>query len=106
VKTENLNKACESFEIFASVLREAHTDAVNSGSQSAEAALFSLIEAAVKLDAKLRCSPSAARKQVCSTAQQPVPAPPPARLSGGETAVADATEVHLDQKINAVRPAA
>lgn len=53
MKTENLIKACDSFDFFASELREAHTDAVNSGSKSAEGELFSLIEAAIKLDTKL-----------------------------------------------------
>jgi hypothetical protein len=29
MKTENLIKACDSFDVFLSELREAHTDAVN-----------------------------------------------------------------------------
>lgn len=53
MKTENLTKACDSFSFFASELREAHTDAVNSENQFAELALFSLIEDAVKLETKL-----------------------------------------------------
>jgi hypothetical protein len=54
MKTENLNKACDSFDFFASELREAHTDAVNADNRFAEVALFSLIEDAVKLETKLK----------------------------------------------------
>jgi len=53
MKTENLIKAADSFAFFFSELREAHTDAVNSDNQFAEVALFSLIEDAAKLEAKL-----------------------------------------------------
>ena len=53
MKTENLTKACDSFAFFFSELREAHTDAVNSENPFAEIAVFSLIEDAAKLEAKL-----------------------------------------------------
>ena len=53
MKTENLTKACDSFERFFSELREAHTDAVNSENQFAEVALFSLIEEAARIKTKL-----------------------------------------------------
>ncbi|SPE60091.1 hypothetical protein SBV1_370075 [Verrucomicrobia bacterium] len=53
MKTENLTKAYHSFDFFFQELREAHTDAVNSENQFAEAALFSLLEEAVKLQTKL-----------------------------------------------------
>ena len=53
MKTENLTKACDSFDFFFSELREAHTDAVNSENQFAEVALFSLIEEAVAMQTKL-----------------------------------------------------
>jgi hypothetical protein len=53
MKTENLTKACGSFDRFFSELREAHTDAVNSENQFAEVALFSLIEEAAKMQAKM-----------------------------------------------------
>ncbi len=53
MKTENLMKACDSFDFFFSELREAHTDAVNSDNQFAEVALFSLIESAAKMQTKL-----------------------------------------------------
>lgn len=53
MKTENLTKACDSFDFFFSELREAHTDAVNSDNQFAEIALFSLIESAAKMQTKL-----------------------------------------------------
>ena len=53
MKTENLTKASDSFDFFFSELREAHTDAVNSGNQFAEIALFSLIESAAKMQTKL-----------------------------------------------------
>ena len=53
MKTENLMKACDSFDFFFSELREAHTDAVNSGNQFAEIAVFSLIEQAAKLNNQL-----------------------------------------------------
>lgn len=53
MKTENLLKACDSFDRFFSELREAHTDAVNSDNQFAEIAVFSLIEQAAKLSNQL-----------------------------------------------------
>lgn len=53
MKTENLMKACDSFDCFFSELREAHTDAVNSENQFAEVVIFSLIEQAAKMQAKL-----------------------------------------------------
>ena len=53
MKTENLTKACDSFDFFFSKLREAHTDAVNSENEFAEIALFSLIEQAAKMQPKL-----------------------------------------------------
>jgi len=53
MKTENLMKACDSFDFFFSELREAHTDAVNSENQFAEVALFSLIEEAAKMQTKM-----------------------------------------------------
>jgi hypothetical protein len=53
MKTENLMKACDSFDFFYSELREAHTDAVNSENQFAEFALFGLIEDAAKIQTKL-----------------------------------------------------
>ena len=52
MKTENLTKAYHSLDFFMEELREAHTDAVTSGNRF-EAALFSLIEEAVKLQTKL-----------------------------------------------------
>lgn len=51
--TENLLKACDSFNFFFSELREAHTDAVDSENQFAEIALFSMIEDAAKMQTKL-----------------------------------------------------
>jgi len=53
MKTENLMKACDSFDRFLSELRQAHTDAVNSGNQFAEIAVLSLIEQAAKLNNQL-----------------------------------------------------
>jgi len=53
MKTENLTKACHSFDFFFYELREAHTDAVNSENQFAEIALFSLIESAATMQTKL-----------------------------------------------------
>lgn len=53
MKTENLTKACNSFDFFFSELRESHTDAVNSDNQFAEIALFSLIESAAQMQTKL-----------------------------------------------------
>ena len=53
MRTENLEKACNSFESFFGALREAHTDAVNSDNQFAEIALFALIESAAKMQTKL-----------------------------------------------------
>jgi len=53
MKTENLTRACDSFDLFFKELREAHTDAVNSENQFAEIALFSLIESAAKMQTKL-----------------------------------------------------
>lgn len=46
-------KACDSFDFYFAELREAHTDAVHSGNDFAEIALFSLIEQAAKMHAKL-----------------------------------------------------
>ena len=53
MKTENLMKAADSFDFYFSELREAHTDAVHSGNEFAEIALFSLIEDAAKMQTKL-----------------------------------------------------
>lgn len=53
MNTENLMKACDSFDFFFAELREAHTDAVNSDNQFGEVALFSLIESAAKMQTKL-----------------------------------------------------
>ena len=53
MKAENLTTASDSFAIFFNELREAHKDAVHSGNDFAEIALFSLIEEAVKLQTKL-----------------------------------------------------
>ena len=53
MRTENLEQACNSFESFFGVLRESHTDAVNSDNQFAEIALSSLIESAAKMQTKL-----------------------------------------------------
>jgi hypothetical protein len=53
MKTENLMKGCDSFDLFFSELREAHTDAVNSDNQFAEIALFSLIESAAQINTQL-----------------------------------------------------
>ena len=53
MNTENLMKACDSFDSFFSELREAHTDAVNSENQFAEIALFSLIEQAAQINNQL-----------------------------------------------------
>jgi hypothetical protein len=53
MKTENLIKACDSFDFFFNELREAHKDAVDSGNQFAEIAIFALIEPAVKLQTQL-----------------------------------------------------
>ena len=52
MKTENLTKASHSLDFLMEELRGAHTDAMTSGNQF-EAALFSLIEEAVKLQTKL-----------------------------------------------------
>jgi hypothetical protein len=52
MKTENLSKACHSLDFFMEELREAHTDAVTSGNRF-EAALFDLMEEALKLQTKL-----------------------------------------------------
>ena len=53
MKTENLTKACDSFEFFFSELRETHTDAVHSDNNFAEIALYSLLEDTAKLKTKL-----------------------------------------------------
>lgn len=53
MKTENLMKACNSFDLFFSELREAHTDAVNSENQFAEIVIFSLIEKAAEMSNQL-----------------------------------------------------
>lgn len=53
MKTENLNKACESFELFLTQLRNAHADAVDSGNDFAEIAVVALVEEAAKLQLRL-----------------------------------------------------
>ena len=53
MKTENLMKACDSFVLFRSGLREAHKDAIESKDQFAEIAILSLIQEAAKLSAQL-----------------------------------------------------
>jgi hypothetical protein len=53
MKTENLMKACGSFESFFKELREAHRDAVNSDHEFAEIAFLSLIEQAAELKTRL-----------------------------------------------------
>jgi hypothetical protein len=62
MKTENLMKACDSFDFCFSELREAHTDAVNSDNRFAEIAIFSLIESAAKMHTKLARVKEAASK--------------------------------------------
>jgi len=54
MKTENLTKALHSAQFLSIEIREAHTDAVNSGNQFAEIALFDLIEPAMQLEQKLK----------------------------------------------------
>ena len=51
MRTENLLKCCDSFDFFFAELRETHTDAVNSGNEFAEIALFP------SLNRRRRCSP-------------------------------------------------
>ena len=51
--TENLMKACDTYDQFVKELRAAHSDAVNSDNQFAEIAVFSLIEQAAKLGNQL-----------------------------------------------------
>ncbi len=53
MKTENLIKACDSFELFFSQLREAHTDAVDSDNQFAEIVVYSMIERAAEISNQL-----------------------------------------------------
>ena len=53
MKTENLTKACDSFEQFFRELREAHTDSVNSDNQFAEMVIFSLVEQAAEMSNQL-----------------------------------------------------
>lgn len=53
MKSENIVKACDSFEFFYSALGEAHTDAVNANNQFAELVIFSLLESAAKIRARL-----------------------------------------------------
>lgn len=59
MKTENLTKACHSFDFFFSELREAHTDAVTSGNRF-EPDLFDLIQEALRLQVKLEIIKQAA----------------------------------------------
>jgi hypothetical protein len=54
MKTENLTKAYHSAQFLAREIREAHMDAVNSGDQFAEIAIFDLIEPSVKLEQKIK----------------------------------------------------
>lgn len=53
MKTENLIKACESFDQFLAQLRQAHNDAVDSGNDFAEIAVVSLVEEAAKMQLRL-----------------------------------------------------
>jgi hypothetical protein len=61
MKTENMLKACETYEVFNSQLRDAHRDAVNSCDQFAEIVLYSLLEEAAKMDNQLKRIKEAAR---------------------------------------------
>lgn len=53
MNAENVNKACESYEIFLTQLREAHTDAVNSDNPFAEMVFFGALGKAVELGDEL-----------------------------------------------------
>ena len=53
MKTENLNQACASIDVFCDDLRAAHGDAIQSGNSFAEIVLLSLLEDAAKLQTKL-----------------------------------------------------
>jgi hypothetical protein len=53
MNTENLLKACDSFDFFLSELREAHKDAVNAENQFAEIMLLSSIERAAEMQPQL-----------------------------------------------------
>ena len=59
MKTENLTKAFDSFGFFLGELRDAHTDAVNSGDQFAEIVLLQMLEDAVKMNRRLDAIKSA-----------------------------------------------
>jgi len=61
MKTENLTKASHSLDFFMEELREAHTDAVTSGNRF-EAALFDLMEEALRLQVKLETIKAAATR--------------------------------------------
>ena len=61
MKTENLTKASHSLDFLLGELKESHTDAVNSGSRF-EAALFDLMEEALRLQVKLETIKAAATR--------------------------------------------
>lgn len=53
MKTENLTKAQQAFDLFLSDLREAHKDAVQSGNQFAELAIFHFLDEMAAASRKL-----------------------------------------------------
>jgi hypothetical protein len=61
MKTENLTKAVQTFSMFESELREAHTDAIHSGNEFAEIVLYDMIERAAELRLHLRRAAVAAK---------------------------------------------
>ena len=48
MRTENLMKACQSFDVFYKHLQEAHSDAVKSENQFAEVAIHFVLTKAAK----------------------------------------------------------
>ena len=54
MKTENLEKALQSFDLLKQDIRAAHTDAVYSENRFAETSVFSILEMITAIEPKIR----------------------------------------------------
>ena len=60
IKSENLNKACDSFEAFLKQLRASHTDAIEHQNGSAELLVFNLLHDSAEIGWQLARAKEAA----------------------------------------------
>jgi hypothetical protein len=61
MKSENLNKACDTYDQFQKQLRLAHTDAIETGDRFAEIFIFNLLHDSTKIGYELGRAKEAAQ---------------------------------------------